>query len=240
MRGRTICGHYVAYTDIDSLFDVMFFTLLFAPNGMQNTRYPNAPALVVDAYGDHGLACHHCFLGNYCEGGMPVKWLVRQAESPRNKGIDPQDRCRLDLVLYGRIANMGALCSSLPVANRRAVSMDGLNAAVVVQWPAPLWDKHGQPVGSDLDRVLDQQIANERHCPRRYTGVRGFGLGDGLQRLLDLQFADDILRFTKSKAEARYTLDLLIAVLGEIGFILIAEKTVIITTEAQQPPQHAV
>ena len=71
-------------------------------------------------------------------------------------------------------------------------------------------------------------------------GVRGFGLGDGLQRLLDLQFADDILRFTKSKAEARYTLDLLIAVLGEIGFILIAEKTVIITTEAQQPPQHAV
>ena len=74
---------------------------------------------------------------------------------------------------------------------------------------------------------------------KNLVGTAGFDLGDGLRRLLDLRFADDILLFTKCKEEAHYTLDLLIAALGEVGLILIAEKTVIMTTEAQ-PPQHIV
>ena len=71
--------------------------------------------------------------------------------------------------------------------------MDGLNAAV--------GDKHGQPVGSDLDRVLDQQIANERleyiftggatiarsgtqatACLQQQSMHVGFRHGTGLQR----------------------------------------------------------
>ena len=74
---------------------------------------------------------------------------------------------------------------------------------------------------------------------KNLVGTAGFDLGDGLRRLLDLRFADDILLFTKSKEEAHYTLDLLIAALGEVGLIFNAEKTVIMTTEAQ-PPQHIV
>ena len=71
------------------------------------------------------------------------------------------------------------------------------------------------------------------------VGTAGFDLGDGLRQLLDLRFADDILLFTKSEEEARRTLDLLIAALGEVGLILNVEKTVVMTTEAQ-PPQHLI
>lgn len=71
------------------------------------------------------------------------------------------------------------------------------------------------------------------------VGTAGFDLGDGLRQLLDLRFADDILLCTKSEEEARRTLDLLIAALGEVGLILNVEKTVVMTTEAQ-PPQHLI
>ena len=64
----------------------------------------------------------------------------------------------------------------------------------------------------------------------------GFDLGDGLPPLLDLRFADDILIFARSSQEIMTLLDKLVQFLGDAGLKLNAEKTVLITTEAQPPP----
>ena len=68
------------------------------------------------------------------------------------------------------------------------------------------------------------------------VGQVGFDLGDGLPRLLDLRLADDVLLFCRSAQEARATLDSLVWHLANVGSILNAEKTVVLTTEAQLPP----
>ena len=64
----------------------------------------------------------------------------------------------------------------------------------------------------------------------------GFDLGDGLPSLLDLRFADDILIFARSSHEIMTLLDKLVQFLGNAGLKLNAEKTVLITTQAQPPP----
>ena len=64
----------------------------------------------------------------------------------------------------------------------------------------------------------------------------GFGLGDGLPPLLDLRFADDILIVGRSSHEIMTLLDKLEQFLGDAGLKLNAEKTVLITTQAQPPP----
>ena len=64
----------------------------------------------------------------------------------------------------------------------------------------------------------------------------GFDLGDGLPSLLDLRFADDILIFARSSHEIMILLDKLVQFLGDAGLKLNAEKTVLITTQAQPPP----
>ena len=63
----------------------------------------------------------------------------------------------------------------------------------------------------------------------------GFDLCDGLP-LLDLRFADDILIFARSPHEIMTLLDKLVQFLGDAGLKLNAEKTVLITTQAQPPP----
>jgi len=68
---------------------------------------------------------------------------------------------------------------------------------------------------------------------RRRVGAAGFDLGDGLRCLLDLRFADDIVFFATSYAEAAYLLDELVAAFAEVGLILNSSKTVALTTEAQ-------
>ena len=55
--------------------------------------------------------------------------------------------------------------------------------------------------------------------------------------MLDLRFADDILLFAKSYAEAVSLLHDLVTALSQVGLILNATKTVVLTNEAQ-PPQH--
>ena len=55
--------------------------------------------------------------------------------------------------------------------------------------------------------------------------------------LLDLRFADDILLFAKSYAETVSFLHDLVTALSQVGLILNASKTVVLTNEAQ-PPQH--
>ena len=64
----------------------------------------------------------------------------------------------------------------------------------------------------------------------------GFDLGDGLPPLLDLRFADDILIFANSPHEIITLLDKLVHFLGDAGLKLNADKTVLITTQAQPPP----
>ena len=72
---------------------------------------------------------------------------------------------------------------------------------------------------------------------RRDASLKGFDLGDGEPALLDLRFADDILLFAKSYAEAVSLLHDLVTALSQVGLILNATKTVVLTNEAQ-PPQH--
>jgi len=72
---------------------------------------------------------------------------------------------------------------------------------------------------------------------RRDAPLKGFELVDGQPALLDLRFADDILLFAKSYAETVSLLHYLVTVLSQVGLILNASKTVVLTNEAQ-PPQH--
>ena len=52
----------------------------------------------------------------------------------------------------------------------------------------------------------------------------------------DLRFADNILIFARSTHEIMTLLDKLVQFLGDAGLKLNAEKTVLITTEAEPPP----
>ena len=61
---------------------------------------------------------------------------------------------------------------------------------------------------------------------RRDVPLKGFVLGGGPPALLDLRFADDILLFAKSYAEAVSLLHDLATVLSQVGSTLNASKTV--------------
>ena len=53
---------------------------------------------------------------------------------------------------------------------------------------------------------------------------------------MDFRFADDILLFARSPYEIMMLVKKLVHFLGDAGLKLNAEKTVLITTEAQPPP----
>ena len=63
----------------------------------------------------------------------------------------------------------------------------------------------------------------------------GIDLEDGDSKLLDLRFADDILLFARTKAEAIFMLETLMEELACVGLCLNASKTVVLTNEAQPP-----
>lgn len=65
----------------------------------------------------------------------------------------------------------------------------------------------------------------------------GIDLGDGMEPLVDLRFADDILLFATNLPQLKAMMDRLVAALTEVGLLLNADKTVVLTTEAQ-PPQN--
>ena len=71
---------------------------------------------------------------------------------------------------------------------------------------------------------------------RLFVSQVGFDLGDGQPRPLDFLLADDILLFLQSADEARVVLASLIGHLANVGLILNAGKTVILTTEGQARP----
>ena len=64
----------------------------------------------------------------------------------------------------------------------------------------------------------------------------GFDLGDNMPNLIDLRYADDILLFATSAAEAVDVLDKLVFELANVGLILNESKLVVLTTEAQPLP----
>ena len=70
---------------------------------------------------------------------------------------------------------------------------------------------------------------------RMKVGDLGFDLSDGMPQLIDPRFADDILLFARSAMEVRKLLDSLVAELSEVGLLLNAYKTVVLTSQSQPP-----
>ena len=70
---------------------------------------------------------------------------------------------------------------------------------------------------------------------RMRVRTEGIDLEDGGEPLLDLRFADDILVFATSSQQAAYLLDELVVALADEGLILNADKTKLLTTQAQPP-----
>ena len=68
---------------------------------------------------------------------------------------------------------------------------------------------------------------------RIQAGPAGFDLHDGLPTLVDLRYADDILLFAPTRAALSTLIDSLVTELAEVGLILNASKTKVLTTEAQ-------
>ena len=66
---------------------------------------------------------------------------------------------------------------------------------------------------------------------RMKVGDLGFDLSDGMPHLIDLRFADDILLSARSAMEVRKLLE--VAELSEVGLLLNAGKTVILTSQSQ-------
>ena len=63
----------------------------------------------------------------------------------------------------------------------------------------------------------------------------GIDMHDGLPRLLDLRFADDIFIFGSTSLECLELLDAFENVLDEVGLFLNVDKTVLLTHEAWPP-----
>ena len=55
------------------------------------------------------------------------------------------------------------------------------------------------------------------HCA---VGGHGFDSGDGMERLLDVRFADEILLFAASASETELILEELIEALAGVGLVL--------------------
>ena len=70
---------------------------------------------------------------------------------------------------------------------------------------------------------------------RHAVGQAGIDLMDGGPNLLDLRFADDIIIFARSRHELGQLVDSLTIHLEQVGLLLNADKTVVLTNEAQLP-----
>ena len=70
---------------------------------------------------------------------------------------------------------------------------------------------------------------------KQQIGNAGFDLGDALDNLVDLRFADNILLFANSGPEVARILDKFVKAVGKVGLPLNVDKTVMLTNEAQPP-----
>ena len=80
--------------------------------------------------------------------------------------------------------------------------------------------------------VLEFAMRKWRHA----VGQAGIDLMDGGPNLLDLRFADDIIICARSRHELGQLVDSLTIHLEQVGLLLNADKTVVLTNEAQPPP----
>ena len=80
--------------------------------------------------------------------------------------------------------------------------------------------------------VLQVALANWR----AHVEHRGVDMNDGLLRLLDLRFANDLL-FASTSTDASYLLNKICAALRAVGLALNATKTGLSTSETQAPHQ---
>ena len=80
--------------------------------------------------------------------------------------------------------------------------------------------------------VLEFAMRKWRHA----AGQAGIDLMDGGPNLLDLRFADDIIICARSRHELGQLVDSLTIHLEQVGLLLNADKTVVLTNEAQPPP----
>ena len=69
-----------------------------------------------------------------------------------------------------------------------------------------------------------------------HGGQAGIDLMDAGPNLLDLRFADDIIICARSHHELGQLVDSLTIHLEQVGLLLNADKTVVLTNEAQPPP----
>ena len=70
---------------------------------------------------------------------------------------------------------------------------------------------------------------------RMRVRTEGIDLENGGEPLLDLRFADDILVLATSSQQAAYLLDELVVALANVGLSLNADRTKLLTTQAQPP-----
>ena len=64
------------------------------------------------------------------------------------------------------------------------------------------------------------------------SGAHGFDLGDDLPQLLDLRFADEIILFARSAAEAAAFVDFLVEEFASVGLLSNADNAGGLTTRA--------
>ena len=94
--------------------------------------------------------------------------------------------------------------------------------------------------------VQRQRIECNRRCKTKFSNqpslnpwsnMKHYGLDfeDGMAPLLDFRFADDLLISAASKEEVIFMLEELMGALQEIGLVLTASKTFVLTTEVQPP-----
>ena len=114
-------------------------------------------------------------------------------------------------------------------------------------------NQHGVVIGEDVDSRQFPILAGVRQgcvlSARLFSAAlewamadwrakiqnNGISIGDGASNLTDLRFADDLLIFAYSQAEASEMLDMLVASLSSVGLVLNDKKTRVLTTEAQPP-----
>ena len=145
-------------------------------------------------------------------------------------------------------------CNHWP-APWRALSEQGLSEHMIWMIQYLYRDQQGQVVGSNgCSRSFARHGGVRQGCvlsPRLFCSVLemsianwrdemehlGLNLDDGGRSLLDLRFADDILIFGTNYHVIGVLLDKLVENLAGVGLQLNAQKTKVLTTQAQPPSQ---
>ena len=124
----------------------------------------------------------------------------------------------------------------------RALADQGVSPHIIWNLQCAYYEQLGQVRGDSVDSRSFEILGGVRQgcvlSARLFTAVlqwamsrwrekvrgHGINLEDGGDNLIDLRFADDLLLFAKTAAEASWLLDTLVVELGAVGLILNAKK----------------